>query len=184
MTAPLTRQPLLELTFSVLLPAFGSAILFNVKASTGGTDIVAMILKKFVNLDVGKALLCTDAVIAVAAYVVFGPETGLFSILGLLAKALLVDAAMENFNMSKYFIIVTEKDEEICEYIKINLHRGATTWKAEGVFSGNSKQMILVAMNRFQAFDIRKYIKSVDKHAFIVIANTSDIIGRGFREAV
>lgn len=184
LSAPVTSQPVLELAFSVLLPAFGSAILFNVKASTGGTDIVAMILRKYSPLHIGKALLCTDAVITVLAFVVFGPETGLFSILGLLSKALIVDAAIENFNLSKYFIIVTEKGEEISEYIKTNLHRGATMWCGKGVFTGNEKKIILAAMNRYQALELRKYIRTVDSKAFIVVANTSDIIGRGFREAV
>ena len=84
MDAPLTTQPMLELVFSVLLPAVGSAILFNLQGSTGGTDIVAMIFRKYTDLDIGKALFCTDFLIATLAGVVFGIETGLFSLLGLL----------------------------------------------------------------------------------------------------
>ena len=86
MAAPMTNQPLLELVFAVSLPAVGSAILFNLDASSGGTDIVAMILKKYTSLDIGKALLCSDLVITVLACVAFGMETGLFSVLGLVMK--------------------------------------------------------------------------------------------------
>lgn len=184
MTAPLTTEPLLELVFSVLLPAFGSAILFNLRTSTGGTDIVAMILKKYTSIDIGKSLLCSDSVIVLISYVVFGPQTGLFSILGLLSKALMVDAVIENFNLSKYFIIVTDKCDEISEYIKVNLHRGATKWNGEGIFSGNDKCILLAAMNRSQAIELREYIKTVDNHAFIVVANSSEIIGKGFRGTI
>lgn len=75
---PLTDQKLLELFFAVLLPALGSAILFNLSASTGGTEIVAMILKKYTGLGVGRALLLSDILIAASALVVFDVETGLF----------------------------------------------------------------------------------------------------------
>ena len=82
MPAPFTSQPLLELIFAVMLPAFGSAILFNMNASTGGTDIVAMLLKKYTRMDIGRALLLTDVLVVVASAAVFGMETGLFSLLG------------------------------------------------------------------------------------------------------
>lgn len=95
MQAPMTSQPLLELIFAVSLPAVGSAILFNLDASSGGTDIVAMVLKKFTSLNIGRALMCSDCIITVMACVAFGMETGLFSILGLLMKSLLVDMVLE-----------------------------------------------------------------------------------------
>ena len=86
--APLTSQPLVELMFAVGLPAVGSAILFNLDASSGGTDILAMILRKYTALNIGVALLCSDIIITVSACFAFGMETGLFSILGLIIKSL------------------------------------------------------------------------------------------------
>ena len=127
-------QPMLELVFSVLFPAVGSAILFNIQGSTGGTDIVAMIFKKFTSLDIGKALFCTDFIIATLAGVVFGIETGLFSLLGLLAKALVVDSVIESINMSKYFTIVTHNPDEVIAYIKKELNRSATLVTGEGAY--------------------------------------------------
>ena len=107
LSAPLTSQPLMELIFAVALPAIGSAILFNLDASSGGTDIVAMILKKYTSLDIGKALLLGDFLITVASGVAFGIEIGMFSLLGLLIKSLVLDLAMESMNMKKYFHIIT-----------------------------------------------------------------------------
>ena len=83
MDRPLTDQLMLELFFAVILPALGSAILFNIDASSGGTDIAAMILKKYTGLDVGRALLLSDVVIAAAALFVFDITAGLCSLLGL-----------------------------------------------------------------------------------------------------
>jgi hypothetical protein len=119
-----------------MLPAIGSAILFDIGASTGGTDITAMILKKYSSLDIGKALLCVDAAITVAACFVFGMETGLFSILGLAAKALMVDSFIESFHICKYFNIVTTKPDVICEFITRNLNRSATVLDAQGYYDG------------------------------------------------
>jgi len=184
LSKPLTSQPFLELTFSILLPSVGSAILFNNNASTGGTDIVAMILKKFSSIDIGKALFCTDAIVAISACFVFGIETGLFSILGLLAKAIVVDTVIENFNTSKYFMIVTDFPKEVCEYINSTIKRSATVWDCRGAFSNDEKYMILTAMSRSQAINLRKLIKVLDKHAFILVSDTSDIIGKGFRETI
>ncbi|MDD3242854.1 MAG: YitT family protein [Eubacteriales bacterium] len=182
MSHPLTDQPFLELVFSVIFPAVGSAILFNAQASTGGTDIVAMIFRRFTNVDIGKALFCTDFLIATLSGVVFGITTGLYSLLGLLAKALVVDEVIENINLSKYFTIVTENSEEICEFIKSKLNRSATVLSGEGAFLHQNKRVILTVLNRPQAVKLRNYIKTVDEHAFVVISNTSQIIGKGFRE--
>ena len=182
LSQPMTAQPFLELTFSILLPAFGSALLFNLSASTGGTDIAAMIIKKNTSLDIGKALFCTDILITLGSFFAFGIETGLFSILGLLSKALIVDAVIENINLSKYFMIVTSQKEEIAAYINKNLHRGATTWPASGAFTGEKRDVILTAVRRPQAIALRRFSKSVDPHSFMVVSNTSEIIGKGFRD--
>ena len=92
MQGPLTSQPVLELIYAIVLPAFSSAILFNVNASGGGTDIIAMILKKYSTLNIGMALFLVDLGITVAASLVFDIETGLFSFCGLMAKSLVIDA--------------------------------------------------------------------------------------------
>ena len=126
MEAPFTDEPFLELIFSVGLPALGSAILFNIGASTGGTDIIAMLLRKYANIDIGRALLMADILVAVSGCFVFGIKTGLYSILGLLMKSMVVDNVIEGFNLCKYMHIVCTDPEPICTFIANQLHRGAT----------------------------------------------------------
>lgn len=179
--APLTSQPLLELCFAVLLPAFGSALLFNMEASTGGTDIVAMLLRKFTDLNIGRALLLCDFLITLAAAFVFGIETGLFSILGLLVKSLVIDNVIESINQSKYFNVITDHPEDVVAYVTGKLHRGATVLKGEGGYSHQPRFVILTVMNRMQAVRLRRHIRETDPHAFLLITNTSEIIGKGFR---
>ncbi|MGN0753247.1 MAG: YitT family protein [Aristaeellaceae bacterium] len=181
MSAPMTTQPLLELVFAVALPAVGSAILFNMDASSGGTDIVAMVLRKYTSLDIGKALMCSDLLITLMACVAFGMETGLFSILGLLMKSLLVDMVLENINTHKYFHIITTKPAEIEAYITGTLKRGATELHGEGAYTHEGRTVLLTVMKRHEAVLLRRYVKRVDPHAFVLIINTGEIVGKGFR---
>ena len=176
-----TGEPMLDLCFSVLLPAAGSAVLFNVSASTGGTDIVAMILKKYTSLHIGTALFCVDFLIATSSGVVFGLPIALFSLLGLLAKALVVDNVIESINLSKYFFIVTKTPDEICDYVQNQLHRSATIWYATGAYTHDSRSVVLTVLKRGQAVALQHYVRKCDPHAFVIISNTSEIIGKGFR---
>lgn len=179
--APITNQRLLELFFGVGLTAVGSAVIFNERASSGGTDIVAMILKRYTSLDIGKALLCSDFILALSSAVIFNVETGLFSILGLILKAFWVDNIIDNINLSKCFMIITDKPDEVCEFINKKLHRGATVSACKGAFTDDEKKFIITVLKRNQAVLLKAFIKQIDKHAFSVITNSSDILGKGFR---
>ncbi len=176
----LTNEPLLELFFAIALPAFASAVLFHIGASSGGTDIIAMILRKYTSWNIGTALLVVDIASVLMAFVVFGPATGLFSSLGLLAKSLVIDEMIENFNLCKCFNIVCDNPDPICDYIINNLHRGATVYEAHGAFSNHNKTVIMTTMKRSQAIKLRNYIREAEPTAFILISNSSEIIGKGF----
>ena len=181
MEAPMTNQPLVELLFAVGLPAVGSAILFNMNASSGGTDIIAMILKKHTSLNIGLALLCSDTIITLSACVAFGMETGLFSVLGLIIKALFVDLVMDNLRVKKCFQIITSHPEPIEEYIMKELHRGATQLHGEGVYTHEGKTVLLTVVSRHEAVLLRDFIKENDPGAFMIITSSTEIIGNGFR---
>lgn len=181
LNGPMTDQPLLELVFAVILPAVGSAILFNFSASSGGTDIIAMILKKYTALDIGKALFCTDALIAITSGIMFGITTGLFSVLGLLSKAVVVDNVMEGINISKCFTIITDKPVEISEFIHNELKRGVTRHSCIGTYDNQERFVLMSVVNRVQAKQLRDFININDKHAFVIITNSSNILGKGFR---
>ena len=184
MTAPLTGDPMLELVFAVALPAVGSAIVFNLGGTTGGTDIIAMVLKKYTSMNIGISLFFVDAVIVAAGFFVNGVKAGMYSLVGLLIKALVVDVVIENINISKYFFIVTTKPDLVCRYINENLHKGATLWEGKGSYTGEEKTVIMAVMTRTQAVAMRNHIKEMDPGAFVVISSTSDIIGKGFRGPV
>jgi uncharacterized membrane-anchored protein YitT (DUF2179 family) len=179
--APLTNDKLLELCFAVILPALGSGMVFNLGASTGGTDIVAMILSKRTSLEIGKALLVSDFCITLAAIFIYGIQTGLYCILGLIFKALLLDNVIEIINVRKLVTIISKESKAIEAFITGELHRGATISQACGAYTGECKEVITTVLNRRQAVALRNYIRTVDKDAFITIVNSSETIGKGFR---
>lgn len=181
MTQPLTDQPFMELLLGVFLPAWGSALLFNIGSSTGGTDIIAMIVKKYFKCHIGRALLIVDFFIALMTFVAFGPETGLFSMVGLFIRSFAVDLFLENMNTYKYFTIITDKPQEIYSYITDVLHRGATVYQAEGLYKHTEKTVIMTAQGKKQALHLQDVIRQKDPHAFVLVTNTSEIIGKGFR---
>lgn len=182
MKQPLTDQPMLELVFAIVLPAFGSAVLFNIGASSGGTDIVALILKKYTSFDIGRAVLFSDLLITFSACFVFDIKTVLFSFLGLLTKSLVIDNVIESINLAKYFTVVCSDPETICNFIMHNLNRSATICEAQGAFSHTHKYIVFTVLRRPQAVALRQFIKKVEPGAFILITNTSEIIGKGFHE--
>lgn len=181
MSKPFTDQPLLELFFAILLPAIGSAIMFNMDASSGGTDVVAMIVKKYTSMNIGTALMVSDAVIALCSMFVFGIKTCLFSVLGLMMKAFLIDSVIESINLCKFFTIVTTKPHEVCEYIIKTMNHSATVVDGEGAYTGQARKLVLVACRRTEAVLLRRAVRAMDEHAFMFISNTSEIIGKGFR---
>lgn len=180
MSHPLTNEPLLELIFAILLPALGSAILFNIGASSGGTDVIAMILKKYTSVDIGKGLMISDLIFTLAGFLVFNVKTGLYSLFGLIMRSALIDNFIESFNRSKYFHVVTSNATCICDFIPNDLQRGATIVNATGAFTGDDKYIILTVLSPSQAVKLRNFIKEHDPKAFLLISNTSEIIGKGF----
>ena len=181
LSKPLTPDTMLELAYAILLPAVGSAIVFNLGASTGGTDIIAKVLNKYTSIDIGKALLASDFIITIFAGLVFGIRIGMYSVLGLIMKGFLIDVVIEGFNIKKQVVIVSTKPDAIREYIIKNIHRGATIHEARGAFTNEIKHVITSVMSRKQALDLRNFLRKTDKGAFITITTSSEIIGKGFR---
>ena len=191
LNGPLTEYPLMELVYAVLLTGIGSAIIFKCKASSGGTDIVALVLKKYTSMNVGTALLCSDFLIAAATFirfanggVSFDPKTGLFSLLGLFAKVFVVDDIIDSINMCKSFTIITTMPDEIIAYIMQDMRHGVTTYPAKGAYTGADKTVIVTVCRRAEAIRLRRRVLAIDPHAFIIINKTSEILGKGFRDNV
>ncbi len=177
----ITGDLTLDVCFAVLLPALGSALVFDIGASTGGTDILAMILRKRTDIEIGKALFVVDILIVCSAAVIYGPRTGLWCVLGLVAKTFVVDSAIESIRQRKVCKVICKYPHDVEEFIVRELGRTATVTAGWGAYSGRRVVIITTVLTRREAMELRLYVRSIDKGAFITITSSSEIIGRGFR---
>ena len=180
MAHPLTDEIMLELCFAILLPAIAAAMLFFENASGGGTDIIAMIIRKYSTMNISTALLFTDLVVVIVSFLIFDVRTGLCSILGLLAKTLLIDKSIERMKLNKFFTIVSTNPNPICNFITNDLNHSATTYHAEGAYSHKDRTVILTVVDVRQAILLQRFISRTDPTAFTAITKSSEIVGKGF----
>ena len=164
----MTGDMWLDLCFAVILPALGSAIVFDIGASTGGTDILAMILKRRTTLEIGRALLLVDiGIVAIAAFL-YGPRVGLYCVL-------------ESIHLRKVCTVICSEPLKVEEFIVKHLNRTATISRGYGAFSGKCVTVIMSVLSRREAVQLRRYAREVDPGAFITIVDSSEIVGKGFR---
>ncbi len=180
MKMPFTDERVLELIAASLLGAIGAGLLFKCGGSTGGTDIIALVFRKYTSADISISMMIADGVIVAASFFVFDIPTGLCSVIGMLIKTSLVQTVVDSLNRRKSLIIITTAPHEITAYITETLHRSATIWDAQGAFTDTNKSVIFTAMTPYQAAKLKDFAKTVDEHAFVTINKTSEIYGKGF----
>lgn len=176
----LTDQPLLELVYAILLFGVGGALIFNCGASSGGTDIIALILKKYTSLNVGMALMIIDMIIVFISFYTFTVTSALFSLLGLFTKSFLLDSVIENIGKTKYITIITKNVDIISDYILKVINHGFTMYEAEGGYTGEPKKILITVCKRNEALRLKMKIHEVDPTAFVIITDANEILGKGF----
>lgn len=180
MAHPLTDEIMLELCFAIILPALAAALLFFENASGSGTDIIAMIIKKYSTMNISTALLVTDLIVVILAFLIFDTLTGLCSVLGLIAKTLLIDKTIERMKLNKFFTIISNNPQPICDFITKDLNHSATLYDAVGAYSDQQRTVILTVVDVKQAVYLQRFIHDTEPTAFIAITKSSEIIGKGF----
>ena len=170
----------LALTYSIILFGVGGALIFNSGASSGGTDIIALIFKKYTHLNIGIALFIIDLVVVCITIYTVSPEIALYSFMGLLIKAFLLDSVIEGLGRTKYITVITSMPDEIGKYIIEKVHHGYTVYEARGGYTGDAKHVILTICKRSEAWKLKTKIKQIDPSSFVIISNANEIIGKGF----
>ena len=172
---------MLELIFAIALPAIASALLFYEESSSGGTDVIAMIVKKYAHVDdIGIALFVTDLIMIIIACFVFDIKTALYSFVGLTIKSFLIDAIIENIMLRKSIMITCDDKDAICHFITGELQKGATIVEATGAYTNEKRYLIFTTLTRKQAAVLRSFIHQNKLHAFISMSSTSEVFGKGF----
>ncbi len=177
----LTDQRFMELVYAILLFGIGGALVFNSGSSSGGTDIIALILKKYTKLNVGFALMIIDFIVVCITFYTFKSiESGLISLLGLFTKSFLLDGVIESIGKTKYITIITQQPELIADYILNDINHSFTMYDAEGGYSHQKKKVLVTVCKRNEAIKLKMKINKVDPTAFVIITDANEILGKGF----
>ncbi|MBC8428802.1 MAG: YitT family protein [FCB group bacterium] len=167
---------------SALLGA-GLGFIFKFRGSTGGTDIPVAILKKYTGISISTGYWIVDSVIILAVGIAFkNPVLVIWGYLNLFLMSKMTDFAAEGMPYVKAVMIVSDKPDEIRDAIFERLHRGVTFLKAEGGYTRRKKDVIYVCIHRRQVMMLRRIVKKIDPEAFIVLHDTYDVMGYGFKQ--
>lgn len=182
-TQPLVEgDALLSSIFGGLFIGLGLGLIFKSRATSGGTDIVAMMASKYTKLPVGQLLIIIDSVIVLLGLLVFGDwKIPLYSLIVIFIVGKVVDVILEGMNYDKVLFIVSDKHKEIRDKIVNDLNRGGTFLKGEGMFAGEEKTISFAVVNRREMTMLHDFINSIDPKAFITVLNANEILGNGFR---
>lgn len=179
---PATADPLLASIFGGVVVGIGIGLLFKTGGSTGGTDLAGAILNKFFpSLSAAKLMMVIDVCVISLAGIVSGKvETALYSSVCLYIMVKSADFIVEDLNYSKSFYIISSKSEEISERIIAELERGVTALQGKGMYSGESKEVLMCVVNRAQVQKVKMIVREIDPDAFVMLNTTHEVLGEGF----
>lgn len=179
-----TNDILLSAISGGILLGIGLGIVFSVDGSTGGTDLIALMLNRiFPNMSVSKCLTIIDGMVVLSAGIANGNlETGLYSAIALYIIVKVIDAIISGFDYSKAFMIITTQPEKLRCAIVNDIKRGVTLLDAKGGYTNEDKNILLVVVNKKQQeVQLKKLIKNEDPNAFIIVSEAHEVLGEGFK---
>ncbi|EDS78536.1 YitT family protein [Clostridium massiliodielmoense] len=180
-TVAATHDLLLATLFGTVITGIGMGMIFNKNASTGGTDIFAKMLTKFKNLDIGKALLIVDLVIALISGFIFSAEIGMYGILSVILMGIIIDFVIEGLNACKSIMVISSKNDMVNKFIMEELDRGCTMIQGKGAYSGKSKEILYTVLDRKEFISLKNYLKEIDPKAFVIVSEAREVLGEGFK---
>ncbi|TCS83292.1 YitT family protein [Tepidibacillus fermentans] len=178
---PITHFPLLAAVYGGVVLGIGLGFVFRGKASTGGTDLAAQILHKYTGISLGFAVLLMDGLVVFTSGIVFGPENALYALISLFLTSKTIDFVQIGLAYSKLAFIISEQQEQIGQVILHDLDRGATILNGKGAYTGNRRDVLMVVFDQRETTRLKELIKSVDSNAFVIVTDTHEVLGEGFR---
>ncbi len=173
---------LLSSIFGGLFLGVGLGLIFKSKATSGGSDIIAMIISKYTHLPVGQLMIMVDSTIVLLGLIVFKDwKIPLYSLIVIFITGKVLDTILEGLNYDKVLFIISDKFEEIGEKIIHDLNRGGTFIAGKGMYNQKEKQIIFTVVNRREVALLQEFIHRVDAHAFVTVLNSNEILGEGFK---
>lgn len=175
--ASMTGDTWLDLLCFIFLVSAGQAILFHVNASSGGLDVPAKILNKYFHIDIGKAVTVCGLVTVVSSVLVYDLRTMIVGILGTYLNGVVVDEFVSGFSRKKRVCILSDRHEEIKEYILHKLSRGVTVYQAVGGFEGKERPELVTILTKTEYAQLMAYVRRTDPDAFLTVTAVSEVAG-------
>ena len=180
--APLVPDVLLSCVFGGVLIGFGLGLIFKSRATSGGSDIIAMIIAKYSGIQLGQLMIYVDSAIVLLSLAAFQDwQIPLYSWLVIYITGKAIDITMEGIDYNKALFIISDKHEEIKQKILVDLERGGTYFKGKGMFTDDEKQIIFTIVSRREMTILEQFISQIDPDAFITVMDTREILGEGFQ---
>jgi uncharacterized membrane-anchored protein YitT (DUF2179 family) len=173
---------LLSCVFGGVLIGFGLGLIFKSRATSGGSDIIAMIIAKYTKMQLGKLMIYVDSTIVLLGLFAFRDwAIPLYSWVVIYITGRAIDITLEGADYNKALIIISKKHEDIKQKLLYELERGGTYLKGEGMFTGEKKEIIYTVVSRREVAILQEYISKIDPDAFITVMDTKEILGEGFQ---
>lgn len=173
---------LLSSIFGGVLLGLGLGLIFRAKATSGGTDIIAMILSRYTRFPLGQSLIYVDSVIVLVGLIAFHDwKIPLYSWLVIFITGKVIDTVVEGMSVNKVVIVISEKHEAIREKLLFGMERGGTYLHAEGMYEGKEKKVIYTNISRRELPLFLSYIREIDPDAFVSVIDAHDVLGDGFK---
>lgn len=181
---PLTNDRFLACIYGGILLGLGTAIILKASSSTGGSDIVSFIVKEYKpNVKVGNLITMIDIMIVALNVVFFREiEIGLYSAIAIYLMGKMIDILFEGINFTKLLLIISDKTEEIAKEVGEKVQRGTTGIYGKGMYTNEDKLILMCAASRGDVNRIKIIAKKIDQHAFIIITNSREVVGLGFKK--
>lgn len=171
----MTDSQELDVLCYILVVSVGLSILFNRNASSGGLDIVAKIMNKYLHMELGKAMSLSGMCVALSAALVYDKKTVVLSILGTYFNGIILDHFIFDHNIKRRVCIITKKEEELRQFIVHDLHSGATIYEAIGAYNMEKRHEIITIVDKGEYQKLMKFINQEDPKAFITVYNVSNM---------
>ena len=171
----ITQDPLLDVICYILVVGIGIAMLFSCNASSGGLDIVAKLMNKFLGMDVGKAMSLSGMLVALSSALCYDTKTVVISVLGTYFGGIIVDYFIFGQNIKRRGCIISPKFDEILSFILHDLHSGATIYEGTGAYNNQVRREIITIVDKQEYRHLMDYVKSIDPSAFITVYSVQEI---------
>lgn len=178
---PLENDLLIFCIYGGVLCGAGYGLVFLRNGSTGGTDIITMLIrKKYSNFNIGTLGFSLNLVIIIIGAIIFGIPQALYTLISLFIQSIVLDKMLKGFSSKKLLLILTEKENEVINYVIKDLHRGITSLFAEGEYTHDRKKMLYCIVTSRQMIELKTAVHNIDPSAFITIVDISEVRGKGF----